>query len=150
MQYKPQHQRAVSRNERRRPSLNMPALNENHVFTPTGAHSDDDTYRGTQFFDTNSADSSPTLKDRELANIQEASDRLAPLPSKGGFEYKGVNHHGWMKKRRTKMLRHEWQDHHFRLNGTLLAMHPNELPSSMSTTTPSPARRSRPTSSLPG
>ena len=130
MQYKPQHQRAVSRNERRRPSLNMPALNENHVYTPTGAHSDDDTYRGTQFFDTHSADSSPTLKERELANIQEASDRLAPLPSKGGFEYKGVNHHGWMKKRKTKMLRHEWQDHHFRLNGTMLAMHPNELPSS--------------------
>jgi hypothetical protein len=35
-----------------------------------------------------------------------------------------------MKKRRTKLLRHEWQDHHFRLNGTMLAMHPNELPSS--------------------
>jgi hypothetical protein len=35
-----------------------------------------------------------------------------------------------MKKRRTKLLRHEWQDHHFRLNGTTLAMHPNELPSS--------------------
>lgn len=44
--------------------------------------------------------------------------------------YKGVNHHGWMKKRRTKLLRHEWQDHHFRLQGTMLAMHPNELPSS--------------------
>jgi hypothetical protein len=128
MQYKIQLQRAGSRSERRRPSLNMPALNENHVFTPTGAHSDDDTYRGTQFFD-NSPDSSPT-KETELANIQEAGDKLAPLPSKGGFEYKGINHHGWMKKRKTKMLRHEWQDHHFRLNGTMLAMHPNELPSS--------------------
>lgn len=129
MQYKIQLQRAGSRSERRRPSLTMPALNENHVFTPTGAHSDDDTYRGTQFFDTNSADSSP-VKETELAGIQEAEDKLAPLPSKGGFEYKGVNHHGWMKKRKTKMLRHEWQDHHFRLNGTMLAMHPNELPSS--------------------
>jgi hypothetical protein len=28
-----------------------------------------------------------------------------------------------MKKRRTKMLRHEWQDAHFRLQGTHLAMH---------------------------
>ncbi|KAF3052951.1 hypothetical protein E8E11_004846 [Didymella keratinophila] len=128
MQYKIQLQRAGSRSERRRPSLTMPALNEDHVFTPTGAHSDDDTYRGTQFFD-NSPDSSPT-QETELASIQEAGDKLAPLPSKGGFEYKGVNHHGWMKKRKTKMLRHEWQDHHFRLNGTMLAMHPNELPSS--------------------
>ena len=127
MQYKIQLQRGGSRSERRRPSLTMPALNENHVFTPTGAHSDDDTYRGTKFFD-NSPDSSP-VKATELAGIQEADDKLAPLP-KGGFAYKGVNHHGWMKKRKTKMLRHEWQDHHFRLNGTMLAMHPNELPSS--------------------
>ncbi|KAJ4343970.1 hypothetical protein N0V95_006486 [Ascochyta clinopodiicola] len=127
MQYKIQLQRAGSRNERRRPSLTMPALNENLVFTPTGAHSDDDTYRGTQFFD-NSPESSP-VKTTELAGIQEAEDKLAPLP-KGGFAYKGVNHHGWMKKRKTKMLRHEWQDQHFRLNGTMLAMHPNELPSS--------------------
>lgn len=33
---------------------------------------------------------------------------------------------GWMKKRRTKMLRHEWNQHHFRLNGTQLAMHKDE------------------------
>ena len=33
---------------------------------------------------------------------------------------------GWMKKRRTKMLRHEWNEHHFRLNGTQLAMHKDE------------------------
>ncbi|RAL62500.1 hypothetical protein DID88_005065 [Monilinia fructigena] len=29
----------------------------------------------------------------------------------------------WMKKRRTKMLRHEWHEHHFTLRGTTLAMH---------------------------
>lgn len=34
-----------------------------------------------------------------------------------------VNHSGWMKKRKTKMLRHEWHENHFRLNGTRLAMH---------------------------
>lgn len=28
-----------------------------------------------------------------------------------------------MRKRRTKLLRHEWQDAHFRLRGTQLAMH---------------------------
>ena len=34
-----------------------------------------------------------------------------------------VNHSGWMKKRKTKMLRHEWHENHFRLHGTQLAMH---------------------------
>ena len=121
-------QRSGSRLERRRPSLPMPALSEDRVFSPT-AHSDDDTLhdRETQFFDTNSAASSP-MKAVKLFD-SEATDMVPPLP-KGGFVYQGVNHHGWMKKRRTRLLRHEWQDHHFRLQGTMLAMHPNELPSS--------------------
>jgi hypothetical protein len=37
-----------------------------------------------------------------------------------------VNHSGWMKKRKTKLLRHEWQEHHFRLKGTRLEMHKDE------------------------
>jgi hypothetical protein len=108
----------------------MPALTEDRVFSPT-AHSDDDTLRETIFDDSFSAsnsDSSSPLKATKWLD-SEAVDTVAPLP-KGGFVYKGVNHHGWMKKRRTKLLRHEWQDHHFRLQGTTLAMHPNELPSS--------------------
>lgn len=36
------------------------------------------------------------------------------------------NHTGWMKKRKTKMLRHEWHENHFRLNGTRLAMHKDD------------------------
>ncbi|KAF1838593.1 SAM and PH domain-containing protein [Decorospora gaudefroyi] len=130
MQYKVQIQRTGSRNDRRRPSLPMPALNEDIVFSPT-AHSDDETLRDTIFDDSvsasNSASSSPLKAIKSFES--EAADTVAPLP-KGGFVYKGVNHHGWMKKRRTKLLRHEWQDHHFRLQGTMLAMHPNELPSS--------------------
>ena len=39
------------------------------------------------------------------------------------MEVNDVNHNGWMKKRKTKMLRHEWHDNYFRLNGTRLAMH---------------------------
>ncbi|KAH0552859.1 hypothetical protein GP486_006940 [Trichoglossum hirsutum] len=38
----------------------------------------------------------------------------------------GANHAGWMKKRKTRLLRHEWHEHHFRLNGTRLAMHKDE------------------------
>lgn len=34
-----------------------------------------------------------------------------------------VTHAGAMKKRKTKMLRHEWHEHHFTLKGTRLAMH---------------------------
>ncbi|CAG8878719.1 unnamed protein product [Penicillium nalgiovense] len=35
-----------------------------------------------------------------------------------------VTHSGWMKKRKTtKLLRHDWEDHHFTLKGTQLSMH---------------------------
>ncbi|TAQ83431.1 hypothetical protein B7494_g8244 [Chlorociboria aeruginascens] len=34
-----------------------------------------------------------------------------------------ISFQGWMKKRKTKMLRHEWHEHHFTLKGTRLAMH---------------------------
>lgn len=34
-----------------------------------------------------------------------------------------VTHAGPMKKRKTKLLRHEWHEHHFTLKGTRLAMH---------------------------
>ncbi|KAF2749631.1 hypothetical protein M011DRAFT_272113 [Sporormia fimetaria CBS 119925] len=120
MQYRDPIQRVGSVRDRRRPSLALPALNEDQVFDPTATQFDDnETLHETQFSGDGSATASPvrTLKSQNV-------------PGKGGFVYQGANHHGWMKKRRTKLLRHEWQDHHFRLNGTMLAMHPNELPSS--------------------
>jgi len=46
--------------------------------------------------------------------VQQAGDLAGSLP---------VSHHGPMKKRKTKMLRHEWQEHYFTLRGTRLAMH---------------------------
>ena len=40
-----------------------------------------------------------------------------------------LNHAGWMRKRRTtKMLRHEWTDNYFSLDGTRLMMLSNDLP----------------------
>lgn len=40
-----------------------------------------------------------------------------------------LSHAGWMRKRRTtKMLRHEWSDNYFSLNGTRLFMLENDLP----------------------
>lgn len=47
----------------------------------------------------------------------DATDELTPTT------LQDVNHAGWMKKRKTRMLRHEWHENHFRLNGTRLAMH---------------------------
>jgi hypothetical protein len=46
----------------------------------------------------------------------EAGDEMTPTIN-------DVNHAGWMKKRKTRMLRHEWHENHFRLTGTRLAMH---------------------------
>jgi hypothetical protein len=38
-----------------------------------------------------------------------------------------ATHSGWMKKRKTtRMLKHEWEDHHFTLKGTQLAMFEDE------------------------
>jgi hypothetical protein len=38
-----------------------------------------------------------------------------------------ITHAGWMRKRKNaRFLRHEWQEHHFALRGTQLAMYTNE------------------------
>ncbi|KAF2099194.1 hypothetical protein NA57DRAFT_39516 [Rhizodiscina lignyota] len=89
-------------NYRRGASLTLPTLGEDEVFSPAG--------------DTSSGPTAPSTA------------KLDPTSTGPGFP--GINHAGWMKKRRTKLLRHEWADHHFRLTGTQLAMHPNSLPSS--------------------
>lgn len=47
--------------------------------------------------------------------------------SPGGQYANDIIHSGWMKKRKTsKLLRHEWEDHHFALRGTQLAMYTDE------------------------
>ena len=51
----------------------------------------------------------------DLSPIDDADDKTPTLDSH--------RHAGWMKKRKTKMLRHEWHENHFRLKGTTLAMH---------------------------
>ncbi|APA06581.1 hypothetical protein SS1G_12701 [Sclerotinia sclerotiorum 1980 UF-70] len=52
------------------------------------------------------------------AHPSSASSSSSSSPEKDAPSYAG-----WMKKRRTKMLRHEWHEHHFTLRGTTLAMH---------------------------
>ncbi|KAF2710459.1 hypothetical protein K504DRAFT_476420 [Pleomassaria siparia CBS 279.74] len=120
MQYRDPVQRSGSRAaDWRRSSMQLPALNEGEVFSPTAYSDGSNTLHEIQF-----GDDSPTSS--PIKPMQPA----AAVPAKGGFTYEGVGYHGWMKKRRTKLLRHEWQDNHFRLNGTQLSQHANELPSS--------------------
>jgi len=118
MQYRDPVQRTNSRTDWRRPSFALPALNEGEVFNAADGSSDSDTLHENASSDDVASNPTPITKTEETSK------------KKGGFHYNGVNHAGWMKKRRTKLLRHEWEDHHFRLTGTQLAMHPNELPSS--------------------
>ena len=56
-----------------------------------------------------------------MAPVEET--RLSPIDDELTPTVNDINHAGWMKKRKTKMLRHEWHENHFRLNGTRLAMH---------------------------
>ncbi|KAE8354897.1 hypothetical protein BDV28DRAFT_155876 [Aspergillus coremiiformis] len=83
----------------------------------------------------------PTLKpldERRAVNPIETPEDLQNTTSAGHWRNNGVlpptrrtandiTHSGWMKKRKaTRLLRHEWQDHHFTLQGTQLAMHKDE------------------------
>ena len=77
----------------------------------------------------------PVRSTSRASNRRQPSFAMAPVeeqdltPINGEDEMTStvqeVNHAGWMKKRKTKMLRHEWHENHCRLNGTRLAMHRN-------------------------
>lgn len=84
----------------RRPSaaLPLPALAEDRVFSPAS--------------------------DPNQTYIDAGPHAALPRPREDSARYgASVTHAGWMKKRRNKLLRHEWTDAHFRLKGTQLAMH---------------------------
>lgn len=71
----------------------------------------------------------PSFAMAPLAEYQPVAEANPPNSMEDGAQtptVDEVNHAGWMKKRKTKMLRHEWRDNHFRLNGTRLAMHKDE------------------------
>lgn len=64
----------------------------------------------------------PLEENAPLANPKT----FAPVKSSVVHGADDVNHGGWMKKRKTRMLRHEWHEHHFTLTGTRLAMHKDD------------------------
>ena len=65
-----------------------------------------------------------------IAPVSESpkqSPTLLPEPPVERCEPDDVQRAGWMRKRRTtRLLRHEWEDHYFQLKGTKLAMHADE------------------------
>ena len=61
----------------------------------------------------------PRVEETRALSPVDANEELTPIATE-------INHAGWMKKRKTKMLRHEWHENHFRLKGTQLAMHKDE------------------------
>ncbi|CAM1506620.1 Fc.00g062610.m01.CDS01 [Cosmosporella sp. VM-42] len=136
--YNPPPPRAQSRASARRPSFPMlPALDENRTAYPSSRMS--------------SKAPSPTKSPRNSVRPQQQQQPLqAPprvnypwspverkefeksLPAMPSLGPKappaadlanGVTHQGPMKKRKTKFLRHEWQDGYFTLKGTRLNMH---------------------------
>jgi hypothetical protein len=110
-----------SRQDWRRPSCALPSLNENEVFSPKAQSGTISRRASDQTF--GSSDLSAIKHEVKLASPDDYKKKLDP-------RYPGVNHAGWMKKRKTKLLRHEWNEHHFRLAGNQLKMHQNDIPQS--------------------
>lgn len=114
-----------------RPSFALPAVKENEVFSPVSATTKT---RPSTSSRTESAPSISTRKTSTDSTTSSSSSKKAKDPSHHSpqtqhFGYgETCSHAGWMRKRKTKLLRHEWHEAHFRLNGTQLAMHASARP----------------------
>ena len=107
-------QRSNSRSEFRRPppSFNYGPMGNFHNFNPISRSQSVSGHRQPPM---------PRLPETAAFNLNDltSEEEMTPMASE-------IHRAGWMKKRKTKMLRHEWQENHFRLNGTRLAMHKDE------------------------
>jgi len=109
--------RTGSRADWRRPSFALPRVNEHEVFSPAR---DNDQLSTMQPSNSMPID---TNGEHKTTPITLDGEESSPYP--------GASHAGWMKKRKTKLLRHEWNDQHVRLHGTALSMHPTSSPTSV-------------------
>ncbi|KAK5173477.1 uncharacterized protein LTR77_002158 [Saxophila tyrrhenica] len=121
MQYRQQSPLSRSQSTRitptshRRPSATPLAAVKEHEVLPTSASARPSL---------SAHPSSDSASSATSSGKQSIPDPAHHVPNTQTFGYgSDCTHAGWMKKRRTKMLRHEWQDAHFRLKGTSLAMH---------------------------
>lgn len=112
-----------------RPSFALPAVKEGEVFSPVSDKKCRPSLPATRTDSTQNASSarkSSTSSSSSLDAPNKVKDPSHHSPQTQHFGYGAdCTHAGWMRKRKTKMLRHEWHDAHFRLNGTRLAMHAN-------------------------
>ena len=120
--------RSASRAEYwRRPSIGLPIVKEGEEYsTAVAAKSDRLAPKGCSSTDdsTKSAPAAAATSGPEKKSV--ARDPFHDSPTTQHFGYgSDCTQAGWMKKRKTKLLRHEWQAAHFRLQGTELGMYPN-------------------------
>ncbi|KAF5575041.1 pob1 [Fusarium pseudocircinatum] len=126
--------RCQSRTSARRPSFPvMPALEENKpvlVSRPPQGSSSPQSPRGSrsqQPLQPPPRDNLPFSRGHLNGSEKVLAPTVTPLGAKGkspsADPTNGISHQGPMKKRKTKMLRHEWQDGYFTLKGTRLNMH---------------------------
>ncbi|KAK5110861.1 hypothetical protein LTR62_005572 [Meristemomyces frigidus] len=114
-QQQPPIARSASRADHwRRPSLALPAVKEGEVFSPSSNPRPNPAVRSKS-----DTDSSTLEKFRDPAHHPTTTQHLGYGPD--------CTHAGWMKKRKNKLLRHEWTDAHFRLTGSNLGMYPNAV-----------------------
>lgn len=109
-------QRTQSRSSARRPSFPaMPRVDENVSTAPPTQSTFHlrDTIPPPQLYSQQQQQHSPTHYPWSPGQHRAPASRAAD----------DIAHQGWMKKRKTKMLRHEWHEHHFTLRGTRLSMH---------------------------
>jgi hypothetical protein len=131
MQFREPVERSMSRvQDWRRPSFQLPPLEEEGTVISSTIQSTAD-YRHQPTPSASSAPSdtvgSPTVSSGPSMQAPSSKTSLDVQDSL----YRNVTHTGWMKKRKTKLLRHEWHEHHFRLNKQAqLTMHRNDLPAS--------------------
>lgn len=124
----------------RRPSMPLPALKENEVLLSTStlsgsssassvkslASNSSSTGGGSAASSNTSIGSTSGASQPSLRRTKSTHDPFRSEPAVKHFGYgEECTHAGYMKKRKTKLLRHEWQEGHFRLVGFNLSMHEN-------------------------
>jgi SAM domain (Sterile alpha motif)/PH domain len=123
MQFRESTQRvSVSRTEYRRP-FHLPPLAEDRVYQPARA-------KASSGSNPNSAGpSSPRSAQSDITGVKESAiSSQTTISEMYDPRYASVTHSGWMKKRKTRLLRHEWNEHHFRLTDKAkLTMHKNDI-----------------------
>jgi hypothetical protein len=72
---------------------------------------------------TTSPTPSPTTGTVKTVNINGRHSPISSTPAVDMTAGSAISYQGLMRKRKTKMLRHEWHEHFFTLRGTRLTMH---------------------------